>query len=77
MSDDNSARFTANFHLTKRSIIVKNFIGGIAWGVGSVIGATLILALLIGFLRTINFVPIIGEFAAQVVNEVQMQRNLQ
>lgn len=74
--DENLTRFIAGLNLSHKSIIARNFIGGIAWGVGSVIGATLIIAIAIGFLRTINFIPIIGTFATQVVSEVQNQRKI-
>ncbi len=57
--------------LKKRHIIVGNFLGGLAWGVGSVLGATIVIAILVSVLRTINFVPIIGGLSNQIVDEVQ------
>ena len=54
---------TIDHHLTafgkmkKRNIIINNFIGGLAWGVGSVIGATIVISILIGVLRNFNFIP--------------------
>jgi len=35
----------------KRDILFRNFLGGIAWGVGSVVGASLIVGI-IGWLLT-------------------------
>lgn len=45
---------------------MRSFIGGIAWGVGSVIGATFIVALLITFLHSINWIPIVGDIAGRI-----------
>ncbi len=58
--------FTGENILSKRSMLVRSFLGGIAWGVGSVIGATFVVALLIAFLRSINWVPIVGDIAGKV-----------
>lgn len=72
VSDENQRRLTANSILSNKKIIFKNFIGGLSWGLGSVIGATIVVGLLIGLLQTINFVPIIGDFAAgiaEIVNQ--------
>lgn len=33
---------TANMNLSKKDIVVGNFLGGLAWGVGSVVGVALI-----------------------------------
>ena len=62
---------TANGHLTKRRIIVNNFLGGLAWGLGSVIGATIIVALLFWILSWIKWVPVVGEVATEVSNTIR------
>lgn len=72
--DENHARLTANYHLSNKRIIFKNFIGGIAWGVGSIIGATLIVAFLLGILQFINFIPFVGDFVTQVVEYVESRK---
>lgn len=65
----------ANAHARKRDIIARNFLGGIAWGVGSVIGATLIVAILLAGLRSVSFfVPYVGDFVTQVVEYIENQR---
>ena len=51
--------YCGNGNLKKRVIIMNNFLGGIAWGVGTVIGATIIAAAIIYFLKStgvFNFV---------------------
>jgi hypothetical protein len=65
----------ANAHVRKRDILVRNFMGGVAWGVGSVVGATLIVALVLGGLRSIGFfVPFVGDFVTQVVDYIETRR---
>lgn len=54
-----------------RQIMFSSFFGGLAWGLGSVIGATIILALLIGILNFLNRVPIIGSFTNLISNTIQ------
>lgn len=61
---------TANQHMRKKDILVGNFLGGLAWGLGSVIGATIVVAILVWFLSFINFVPVIGDFTHQVIQDV-------
>ncbi|MBI2022609.1 hypothetical protein HYS97_02050 [Candidatus Daviesbacteria bacterium] len=74
VDDENIDRFTAKVFLSNRKIIWKNLLGGIAWGVGSVIGATLVVALVLSILRTIGFVPVIGDFVSQIVDYVESRR---
>ena len=54
----------------KRDILTKNFLGGLAWGLGSVIGATLVVTLLVWILSSLNFIPFIGNFASSIVDIV-------
>ena len=37
--------------MRKKDIFIGNFIGGIAWGLGTVVGATVIIAALTAFLN--------------------------
>lgn len=37
---------SANMNLKKRQIILYNFLGGLAWGFGTVVGATVVVALI-------------------------------
>ena len=55
----------------RSAIFLDNLTGGIAWGVGTVLGA-LILFSVLGFIAArIHTVPIIGEFVYNVITEVQ------
>ena len=44
---------------------------GLAFGLGSVLGATILVTILIRMLGSIDFIPILGEWAQQIVNEIQ------
>ncbi len=47
-------------NLSKRDIIVANFLGGLAWGLGTVVGATIIAAALIYSLNKVGIFNILG-----------------
>ncbi|NOX39049.1 MAG: hypothetical protein GXP05_00590 [Alphaproteobacteria bacterium] len=49
------------------------FLRGMAFGLGSFLGATLVVSVLIYTLASINFIPIIGDWASQIA--AQIQRN--
>lgn len=57
-----------------RRIILESFVGGTAWGVGTAIGATLIIALLGFIVAQARTVPIIGRFVYNVEQEVRQLR---
>ncbi len=46
------------------------FIGGIASGVGNILGATVVVALFLYILQRIQVAPIIGPFIADIVEQV-------
>lgn len=65
---------SANAHMKKRNIIIGNFLGGLAWGFGTVVGATVVVAILVGLVRSINFVPVVGQFVSGVIDVVQQNQ---
>ena len=56
----------ANMTDRKRDIMVANFLGGLAWGLGTVIGATVIVAILFAVLKPLNFLPGIDTILEQM-----------
>ncbi|MGE5041585.1 MAG: DUF5665 domain-containing protein [Candidatus Levyibacteriota bacterium] len=54
--------------------IMHNFIGGFSWGVGSALGAALLVTILGFILTKINVVPMIGTFVSQVNTFVEKQK---
>lgn len=53
-------------HKSKKQIIINNFIGGIAWGLGATIGVTIFFTILGFILGKINWIPFIGDFVTKV-----------
>ena len=54
-----------------RRRFLLGLVGGLGWGIGITIGTSLLL-LLIGFIVSkIDFVPILGNFLAQVIESAQ------
>ncbi len=56
--------------------MVNNFLGGLAWGFGTVLGASILAALVILILSRLGTVPLIGHFIARILSEVQPQQNI-
>lgn len=54
----------------KKQLIINNFIGGIAWAFGAVIGVALVVSILGLILKNINFIPYIGNFVAGIIEFV-------
>ena len=52
-------------------LIWSQFLRGLAFGLGSVVGATILVSVLVYFLSWVDFIPVIGEWAAEVVRIVQ------
>lgn len=59
-----------------KDIILNNFLGGIAWGLGATVGVSIVIAILSLILKNINLVPFIGNFVSQITNYV-LQNNPQ
>lgn len=55
---------------SSKRIIIDNFFGGLAWGLGTVIGAGAIVAILAFLISQVNFIPGIGSFVAQIIEAV-------
>jgi len=52
-------------------VILFRFISGMAVGLGTVIGASALLSIIIWALSTIEFIPIIGEWSVMLADEIQ------
>ncbi len=61
-------------HNSLPKLIWFNFMRGLAFGLGSVIGATVLVSVLVYLLREINFIPIIGDWATEVLSVITEQR---
>ncbi|AHM02913.1 hypothetical protein roselon_00472 [Roseibacterium elongatum DSM 19469] len=52
-------------------VMLFRFAIGMAVGLGTVIGASVLLSLIIWALSQIEFIPIIGDWAVGIANEIQ------
>lgn len=52
-------------------LIFNSLLSGIAWGFGSVIGATIVVGLLLLFLGFFDTAPIVGEYISKILNYIQ------
>ena len=68
----NNHRFI-RMHNSLTKLIWFNFMRGLAVGLGSVIGATVLVSLLVYLLRNIDFIPIIGDWATEVLTIITEQ----
>jgi hypothetical protein len=62
-----------NIYRSRKKMLLDNFLGGIVWSIGVWIGTTIIVALLVYFFSKINFIPIIGDFVAEISKYVASQ----
>lgn len=51
--------------MSRKQIIINNFLGGIAWGLGATIGLGILLAILGFVISKVDLVPIIGNAVSQ------------
>lgn len=45
---------------------------GLFFGLGSTLGATILLAFVVRMLGSIDFIPILGDWAQQIIQEIQI-----
>ena len=58
-------------HISTWRMILNNFLGGLFWGLGTVLGATLVVGLVIIILGQLNSVPIVGDFFSDILQSLQ------
>ncbi|MDX5402943.1 MAG: DUF5665 domain-containing protein [Rhodobacterales bacterium] len=69
----NAHRFV-KVHNSIYRLIGFQFARGLAFGLGSVLGASILVSLLAWWLAQIEFLPIVGEWATRLVQEIDMPR---
>lgn len=52
-------------------VALWSLVRGLFFGLGSALGATILLAIFIRMLGSIDFIPILGDWAEQIINEIQ------
>lgn len=66
----NTHRFV-RVHSSTWRLLSFQFVRGLAFGLGSVMGATLLVSILVWWASQIEFIPVIGEWAVRLVEEMQ------
>lgn len=66
----NAHRFV-RIHNTPMRLLAFNFARGLAFGLGTVLGASLLLSIAAWALAQIDFIPVIGEWAAIIAREIE------
>lgn len=69
----NSHNFMRVYNSVWRLVWI-NFLRGLAFGLGSVIGATILVYVLLQILAQIEFIPILGDWALRLIAEVEKAR---
>lgn len=69
----NRQRFL-RMHNSMARLIWVQFIKGLALGLGTVVGATILVSLIALILSKIDFIPIIGEWAAAIAAQMNAGR---
>lgn len=65
-----------DFHSSRRQVYTMNFVRGVFFGLGSVLGGTLVIALIVGMLSWLTDIPGgIGDFIQYIVDTVQSSQN--
>jgi len=59
--------------MTQKEIIKNNFIGGVAWAAGTIVGAVVLVAVLGFIAQYINVIPFIGDFLADLLYYLQFK----
>jgi hypothetical protein len=72
MTPEIDKHLTASGRLKKRQVILNNFLGGLAWGFGTVVGATLVVAIVVSIAKALN-IP----FATDLVKQLQPAKTTQ
>lgn len=69
----NEHRFIA-LHNSPVRLISYQFARGLAFGFGTVVGASIFVSLIGYMLASIDFIPVIGEWASQIAAEMNTAR---
>jgi hypothetical protein len=61
-----------DFHRSRRQVYWMNFFRGVFFGVGSILGGTIVIAIIVGLLSLLTDIPGgIGDFIQYIVDTVQ------
>lgn len=56
--------------IRKGTVVINSFIGGIAWGIGSVVGATFIIVIIGLWISRAESIPFLGDITERVLEQI-------
>jgi len=68
----NDQRFFRDAESPKRFLFFQ-FLRGMAFGLGTVLGASLVVSVLAYLLSQIDFIPIIGDWASEIARQIELE----
>ena len=71
----NSHRFI-RMHNSLFRLIGFNLMRGLAFGLGTVLGASVLLSFFVWSVSQVEFLPIIGEWATEILRQIEASRGL-
>lgn len=69
----NTHRFV-RVHNSLVRLVMFQFIRGLAFGLGTVIGATILVSVVVLMLSKIDFLPIIGDWASEIARQIETKK---
>ena len=69
-----NAQWVFRAYRSTARLLWLNFLRGLAFGFGSVVGATILVSVLVYALSSVDFVPVVGEWAAEVIRVIEGAR---
>jgi predicted PurR-regulated permease PerM len=63
--------FEKTYTFSRGQMMLNNFLGGISWAVGTVIGLAVFLGLMTLVAKNVNLIPYIGGFIGDILNYLQ------
>lgn len=59
-------KYKAVEETSKKKIFINNFVGGLAFALGSTIGLAIVIAILTFVLSKVNLIPYVGSYLAEL-----------
>lgn len=60
---------------SRKEMLINSFLGGMMWGIGSIVGISLLVAVVGLITQYVNVVPIIGDFVLDILQYIQLKGN--
>lgn len=68
----NDQRFFRDMRSTRRMLFLQ-LLRGMAFGLGSVLGASIVVSIVAYILAQVDFIPIIGDWAAEIARQIDFE----